>query len=153
MSDIFKTAVKVKMYAGKVEKRIGAKKRRVLFKAGAYGLKSYRRAQRYRNKPSKKGEPPSAHKRGSNGPKLREASAFIVDLNGSESVVIGPFKFSAESQPTGKSVAELLNTGGPVEALLAGQPVIAQVEPRPFIAPLFTDGGKRFNELIGKEPL
>ena len=147
---MIKTAIKVVIDEHHVMDRVYKKRDKVLFKAGAYSLKAYQRAQRYRKGPSKPGSPPSAHK--NTGALLRKRSKFDVDRKAG-SVVIGPMKIGSDSQPSGMPVPELLDKGGPVEASLSGQPVIAQIAPRPFVEPLFTDGGAQFRKLIERESL
>lgn len=147
MASPLKMAVKIDVYAGKVTRRIAAKRVRILFKIGGYTLRAYRRGMRYRKGPSRPGSPPSAHKTGSNGPLLREASGFAVDkLRGR--VVIGPKRFRRLSRPTGKTVPEILNEGGVVFAEHEGKRITAELEARPFLAPTYTDGRKRLDELI-----
>lgn len=134
----------------KVMDRLLKKRDRVLFKTGAYSLKAYQRAQRYRKGPSQPGQPPSAHK--NTGALLRKASKFDVDRR-TGTVIIGPMKINRDSQPSGMPVPELLDKGGPVKAILEGNPVIAQIAPRPFLAPTFTKGYEEFRKLLEKESL
>jgi hypothetical protein len=142
---------RVVVYAATVEKRIASKTKRVLFKTGAYTRKSMQRSMRYRKGPSQPGQPPSAHRDG-RGPLLRRLIGFEVDRQ-RDSVTIGPQRFGKLSQPSGKTVPDLVNDGGTITATLEGRTVTAELEARPFTAPAFTDGGARFQELIAKEQL
>lgn len=142
--------VKLEIYASKVDRRIKNKQRKVLFALGKYLKTTMQRSMRYRKGPSKPGQPPSAHKK--TGAPLRSTIRFEVDLV-SGSVVAGPLKFHSVSQPSGKPVPELIDKGGPVFAELKGVSVVANIAPRPFTAPVFTDGGKRFNELLEEIPI
>lgn len=147
---MIKTAIKIVMEDEKLLKRMRDKRRRVLFKAGAYTLTSMRRSMRYRKGPSNPSFPPSAHKQ--NGALLRKASEFTVD-DRKGTVVIGPIGFRRKSQPSGNPVPQLLNEGGSVNSFLKGKMVAAEIEPRPFVQPAFTDGGARYRQLLEKEQL
>lgn len=151
MSQIIKTVVKLKLHMDRVARHVAAKKKRVLFKTGGFTLIRMQRLMRYRKGPSKRGQPPSAHKSGA-GPLLRKVSGFQVNLQ-TENVVIGPKKFRELSHPSGKPVPQLLNEGGPVNAELKGRRVVAEVAPRPFVPGAFVLGNKEFRRLLEKEDL
>lgn len=147
---MIKTLIRFQMEDEKLLQRMRAKRKRVLYKTGGYTLRSMQRSMRYRKKASNPKFPPSAHRE--NGALLRKLSHFVVnEKNGT--VVIGPIKLGGDSQPSGKPVPELLDKGGPVEALVNGQSVITTLEPRPFVDPAFTDGGRRYEQLLERERL
>jgi hypothetical protein len=102
---------------------------------------------RYRKGPSKPGEPPSAHRE--SGAHLRKGVRFNVDFQ-TGSVVCGPDLKPESKVLSLKPLPQLLNEGGITEGI-GGEPV--RIAPRPFVDPLFTDGGKRFRELLEKERL
>lgn len=137
----------VEMYADRVQRQIASKKRRVLFKQGAYLRTTMQRSMRYRNKASKPGAPPSAHRE--TGAHLRQRIRFDVDL-GAEAVVSGPDVKAGSKVLSLKPLPQLLNEGGVLEGI-GGEPVT--IASRPFIDPVFSDGGKRFHQLIEKEQL
>jgi hypothetical protein len=135
--------VKLEFYGEQFQKRVAAKRRRVLFKQGAYVRTTMQRSMRYSNKASKPGQPPHAHRR--TGAHLRKGIRFVVD---DESVICGP---DLRSDSTSlKPLPQLLNEGG-ITTGLGGERIA--IEPRPFIDPVFTDGGRNFRQLIEKEPL
>jgi hypothetical protein len=57
------------------------------------------------------------------------------------------------SQPSGKTVPELINEGGRVNATLEGRRVTADLEARPITPTAFEFGNERFEQLIEKEQL
>jgi hypothetical protein len=138
---------KVELYADRVQRRVAAKKRRVLFKQGAYLRTTMQRSMRYRKAASKPGEPPSAHRE--TGAHLRQRIRFDVDL-GAESVVCGPDLKPDSKVLSLKPLPQLLNEGGVIEGI-GGEPV--NIASRPFVDSVFSDGGKKFRELIEKEQL
>lgn len=156
MIDIAGLTVKVALEADKVQAHARRKRDRALFKIGGYSSRAMQRIQRYANKkgePSKPGEPPRAHRDTPGGPQLRKLTGFIVDRRAG-SVSIGPKKFGPLSQPEGKPVPQALNEGARVKAKLDdGKTVVAELEARPFTAPVFTDGGKKLAEILEKDPL
>lgn len=151
MTTIGKTIVKVSLDRDKVLKHARRKRDRALFIVGAYTKTSMQRSQRYSNKPSRPGQPPHAHKKRSAGPLLRQLTAYDVDKRRGR-VIIGPKKFRGLSQPSGKPVPQVLDEGGRVKARLEGKSVVAELEARPFTKPAFTDGGKRLDTILAKEP-
>lgn len=151
MTRIAETIVKVALEKDKVLAHARRKRDRALFILGAYTKRAIQRSMRYSNKPSQPGQPPRAHKKRSAGPLLRQLTDFQVDKRRGR-VVIGPKKFRALSQPSGKPVPQVLNEGGRVKARLEGKPIVAELEARPFTKPAFTDGGKRLDTILEKEP-
>jgi hypothetical protein len=147
---IFATKIRVEWDTATLTKRLEAKRKRVLFRQGAYVKTAMQRSMRYSNKPSQPGRPPHAHKR--SGAPLRKSIRFEVDTK-QMGVAIGPTRTAGLSQPSGKPVPQLLDQGGPVFGHLAGVQITAHIEPRPFTAPVFTDGGENFRKLLEKEPL
>ncbi len=185
---------KVVMTPGELIRRVEAKRKRVLFKQGAYTKTTMARSMRYTSKPEKHGapgKPPLAHKNSPRGPLLRKLIKFRVDL-GEGSVVTGPEKAGQGDVPqtldkggrvklrklkkveyeigdygpirkkTGKGFYRvLLETPGQTERAArlvmeenaTRQSVGAYIKPRPFTAPVFTDGGENFRKLISREPL
>jgi len=151
MNRVAQTIVKVAIKKDKVLAHARRKRDRALFIVGGYTKTSMQRSQRYGKQPSKPGQPPHAHKKGSAGPLLRQLTSFDVDKRRGR-VVIGPKKFRALSQPSGKPVPQLLDEGGRVKAQLEGKSIVAELEARPFKKPAFTDGGKRLDTILEKEP-
>ena len=145
-----KSKLKIELYSDFIINRLHAKRRRVLFAQGAYVKKTMTRQQRWSKKPSEPGKPPHAHRK--SGGLLRKLIRFAVDLD-EGSVVIGPIKFGRNVQPANKTVPELLNDGGITYAHLHGRQVRAEIEARPFTTPVFSDGGRNFEELTEKEKL
>jgi hypothetical protein len=104
---------------------------------------------RYSKKPAAPGKPP--HARRSN-PLLRKLIKFAVD-DRSGTVICGPEIFGGSKVRSSKPLPELLNEGGSITTTSLGREVAAEVAPRPFTAPVFTDGGEKFRQLIEKESL
>jgi hypothetical protein len=138
---------KVELYADRVQRRIASKKRRALFKQGAYLRTTMQRSMRYRKAASKPGDPPSAHRE--SGAQLRQRIRFDVDF-GAESVACGPDVKPDSKVRSHKPLPQLLNEGGVMEGI-GGEPVT--IASRPFVDPVFSDGGKKFRQLIETEQL
>ena len=100
---------KVVMTPEEFERRHAARKKKILFKEGAYLKKAGQRSMRYSKKPSKPGKPPNAHKDKGRGPLLRKLWNFAVDVDKDE-VISGPMKAGNDPQ----SVPQVLNDGGRV---------------------------------------
>ncbi len=128
--------VAVKWTPQQLLKRHAARKKKLLFKTGAYTKTSMQRSMRYAKKPSKPGEPPHAHKDSKKGPLLRKLINFSVDLE-EESVIAGPMK----SGISAKSTPEVLDQSGrvPVANLLKERKVTIG-----STAPIRYLGGGRF---------
>ena len=159
--------VKVVLDRPRFLKRVAAKKKKVLYKQGGYLKTTMQRSMRYGGKKeikSKPGEPPRAHKR--TGALLRKLIGFVVDLVAG-SVICGPEHFKGGSGgSSSKPLPQLLNEGGDVTFQtrfldprlvfienIRTPTVTAHIAPRPFTAPVFSDGGKNFNQLIEGIPL
>lgn len=156
-------AIRVEMYTLRVLKRILNKKRRVLFKQGAYLKTTMQRSMRYSNKRSEPGKPPTAHKPHA---LLRKLIEFNVDIDAG-SVVCGPKKITGGTgSKSTKPLPQLLDQGGDVTIEtkfidirtafienIKGPSVVAHIAPRPFTAPVFTDGGEKFRKLLNQVPL
>jgi hypothetical protein len=82
----------------------------------------------------------------------RKLVAFFVDLD-DQSVVTGPEIFPASKVKSNKPLPELLDGGGNIRAELNGASVTHNIAPRPFTAPVFSDGGENFRKLLEKEPI
>lgn len=147
-----KVITRLALAQDRVLKRISAKKRRVLFKQGAYLRKTMQRAMRYSNEPAPPGKPPHAHKRNRAGPLLRKLIKFAVDLR-TGSVTCGPELFRHSTVTSSKPLPQVLNEGGNVTNEVRGQRVTEHIAPRPFTQPVFSDGGTNFRHLIEKESL
>lgn len=176
-------------------RRNDARKKKILYKEGAYARTFMQRIMRYRKRASQPGEPPSAHKDSKRGPLLRKLINFRVDESAG-SVVIGPPRVGNNPQATPRvldaggrvPVAKLLKARtftvgqiGPIRYLGSGRflniPLKSdlqasratqliqeensvrsakgtiEIKARPFTKPAFTDGGKKFRELVAKTPL
>jgi hypothetical protein len=144
---MLKPIVKLELHNAAVQKHIDGKKKRVLFKQGAYLKTTISRSMRYSDKPSKPGKPPHAHRK--SGAHLRKGIRFNVDL-ATESVVCGPDLKADSKVLSSKPLPQLLNEGGVTEGI-GGERV--RVGPRPFLQPIFTDGGDNFRRLIETERL
>lgn len=141
-------------------RRIDRKETRVLFKLGAYIRKAMQRSMRYAGKRggksyrSKPGEPPRAHRDG-RGPLLRKLIAFAVDKR-TKRVATGPQIDSRSRSLAPKPLPALLERGGTTTVFQdrkKTKPVQAFIKPRPFAAPLLTDGGKELLRLLTQERL
>jgi hypothetical protein len=141
---------KVVMYPDRVEKRVAKKTSRVLFKLGAFLRTAMQRSMRYSNKPSAPRRPPHAHKK--TGAQLRKRIRFNVDLKAG-SVICGPDLKPDSSVQSLKPLPAVLNNGGVLTATLAGERITTYIAPRPFTAPAFTDGGRKFLQLLSGEKL
>ena len=158
-----RVTAKVEIYHKKVLKRCRKKRKTILFKQGAYLRKTMQRSMRYSKKPSQPGQPPHARK---NNPLLRKLIKFVVDLV-TGTVVCGPEKFKGGSGgKSSKPVPQLLDQGGQVTfstrfmdpKKIAPEDVhkskiTVEIAPRPFTAPVFTDGGENFRKLLKEVPL
>jgi hypothetical protein len=139
---------KIDLHDKKIEKAVESKKRRVLFKQGGYLKTTMSRSLRVSKKSSLPGQPPKV--RSSNSP-LRKGIAFAVD---GETVTCGPMIWSASKVMSNSPLPALLDKGGTCQQILPnGKTVMEQVLPRPFTKPVFSDGGKKFRELIETEKL
>jgi hypothetical protein len=145
-------AVKLTLYADRIQKRIAAKQKRVLFKQGKYLKTTMQRSMRYSNKPSQPGKPPHAHKKNSAGPLLRKLIAFAVNLR-EGSVTCGPKLFARSTVVSSEPLPQVLNEGGDVTNEVKGKRVTEHIATRPFTQPVFSDGGENFRRLIEKESL
>lgn len=139
--------VTVKLAEKKLLKQIKAKRRKVLYKQGAYLRTTMRRSMRYATKTrpiSKPGETPVAHKDTKRGPLLRKLILFEVDReNGS--VICGP-KLTRRTSPT---VPEVLDKGGrvrPQRGLLKGYFEVGDYGPIRYL------GGKKFARVLLETP-
>lgn len=145
--------IKVVLDERRVLRRFATKKKRVLFKLGGYVRTTMQRSMRYSKKPAPPGKPPHAHKKTNRGPLLRKLITFFVDLK-TESVVCGPQIFAESLVRSRDPLPKLLNEGGIASKLQkGGREVSFQISAHPFTAPVFTDGGKRFKELLEEVPL
>lgn len=142
-------AVKLDLHFQKVIKRETALKKRVLYRQGGYLKTTIARSMRYSKNASKPGRPPNARR---NNPKLRELTSFSVD-EAAGSVIAGPEMFSGSKVQSNKPLPELLDDGGDITAEISGVSVTQHIAPRPFIAPVFTDGGENFRKLLEKDSL
>lgn len=141
---------RIEFYNDRVMKRVEQKKRRVLFRLGAYIRQTMKRSIRVSRKSSEPGQPPRVRK--SNSP-LRQLITFHVDL-AQETVTVGPMIFSGSKVKSSKPLPELLNEGGTFRQVRRdGGSVLAQVRPRPFTDAAFETGQTKFMELLQDEPL
>lgn len=143
--------VRLKLYKRQVIRAVRRKRSKVLYKLGGYCSKSMKRSMRYREGPSPPGRPPHAHRHEHAGFSAALRRLIRFDVNKVDgSVIIGPMRFGQVSQPSGMPVPQLLDQGGPVLSYLpeSGVSTIASIAPRPYTSPIYTDGGKRFNELL-----
>lgn len=143
------TKITVKWTPRQLMRRHAARNRQVLFRQGAYLKTTMQRSMRYSRKVSQPGQPPHARK---NNPLLRKLIKFAVDL-AQQSVICGPEKFGGSRVRASQPLPQLLDQGGDVTIEVKGVPVIAHIAPRPFTAPVFTDGGENFRKLISSVPL
>lgn len=136
---------KIELYQDRIQQRIAAKQKRVLFKQGAYLRTSMMRSMRYSDKPSQPGRPPHARRR--TGAHLRKGIRFNVQ---DDSVICGPDLRPESKVLSLKPLPQLLDEGGITKGIGGERIAIA---PRPFTAPAFSDGGVRFRQLIEGERL
>ena len=136
---------KLEFYYANIVRRLEGKKRRVLFKQGAYLRKTMQRSMRYSKNPSKPGKPPHARRY---NPLLRQLITFDVE---GDTVTCGPKLFTGSRVRSSKPLPELLDQGGTTE--IGSPPVAVHIAPRPFTDPVFTDGGENFRKLIEGERL
>ncbi|MEM9354137.1 MAG: hypothetical protein AAGA92_14095 [Planctomycetota bacterium] len=136
-----------------LNRRREVQKRRVLYRMGRYGQQVLRRLIRRGKKASKPGQPPRARTK-KNGVKsnFKKLARFFVNADdGSVSVGLMDAKFQGTRPDGGKTVAQLLNEGGPAKINDAAVP--ARFRPRPFTDPTLDKAGPRLVEIVGSVEL
>ena len=115
-----------------VMKKMDAKTHRALSAFGAFVRRTARSSIRKSKGISKPGQPPHAH--GAKGIK----EIFFGYDKAKKTVVIGPVLLNATAQPAGKTVPELLESGGQVSVTEKdGKVTLMFYRARPFMKPAF----------------
>jgi hypothetical protein len=128
--------VKTKIKKKLVVTRVIDKSIRVLYATSRTTQLAMQRSMRYRKKPSKPGEPPSAHKDSKRGPLVRKLTKFSVNERDLTSVT-GPE--ISRGTPSEKPVPQTLNEGGRVKRRKLNKRVFQVGDRGPF-----RKGGKNF---------